>query len=324
MLKLSSYILIEGQQKWEFSSAHNISIVEDTDTLTDTCEIVLPKKISWVGTTNSDFTALPIRRGDKITIKLGYDNELKTRFIGYIRSIDAKTPITIKCEDSMFVLKLKKAQPKSWKKASLKEVLTHLLQGTGIDFQLIDSDIQLGSYRIVKPTICEELQELKEKYMLSSYFRMVGEKNVLYVGLKYPLDNRQKHIFRHGKNIISEDFEYKNKDDIKVKIEAESFYKNKKTSFEYGDKDGDIIKIRVDNLSEEDLKKYAEKVLENYKKEGFKGSFETFGTPKVSKCDMVQIFASDGNSGTYLVKKNEIEFGMNGYRQKIELGNAVQ
>lgn len=337
MLKLSSHITIEeaplsfaegqGVRLWEFSAVASCKILEDTDTLTDTCEIILPKKISWVGTTDSDFTALPIRRGDKITIQLGYDNQLKTRFIGYIRSIDAKTPITIKCEDSMFVLKLKKAQPMAWKKASLKEVLTHLLQGTDIDFQLIDNDIQLGSYRIVKPTISEELQELKEKYLLSSYFRMVGEKNVLYVGLKYPLDNRQKHIFRHGKNIISEDFEYKNKDDIKVKIEAESFYKNKKTSFEYGDLSSDgghIIKIRVDNLSEEELKKYAEKTLENYKKDGFKGSFETFGTPEVSKCDMVQIFASDGNSGTYFVKKNEIELGMNGYRQKIELGNAVQ
>ncbi len=325
MLKLSSYILIEGEQKWEFSSVHNVSIVEDTDTLTDTCELQLPKKTVWKGYKSAEGHLLPIKRGDKITVKLGYDGELVTRFVGFVRSVDVKVPITIKCEDGMFLLKLKKAEPKSWKNASLKDVLQHLLKDTDIDFQLIDNDIELGSYRIVKPFVSEELQELKEKYMLSSYFRMIDGKNVLYVGLKYPLDNRRKHIFRHGKNIVSEDLEYRNKDDIRVRVQAESFgAKHKKTTIEIGDKDGDLVKIRIDGLSEDELKKYAEQALENYKKDGFKGSFETFGTPEVSKCNMVEIHASDGNSGTYLVKKNEITFGLNGYRQRIELANSVQ
>lgn len=325
MLKLSSYILIEGEQKWEFSAVHNVSIVEDTDTLTDTCELQLPKKAVWKGYKSVEGRPLPIKRGDKITVKLGYDGELVTRFVGYVRSVDVKVPITIKCEDGMFLLKLKKAEPKSWKNASLKDVLQHLLKDTDIDFQLIDEDIELGSYRIVKPFVSEELQELKEKYMLSSYFRMIDDKNVLYVGLKYPFDNRKKHVFRHGKNIITEDLEYRNKDDIRVRVQAESFgAKHKKTTIEIGDKDGDLVKIRIDGLSEDELKKYAEQALENYKKDGFKGSFETFGTPEVSKCDMVEIHASDGNNGTYLVKKNEITFGLNGYRQRIELANSVQ
>lgn len=325
MLRLSSYILIEGEQKWEFSSVHNVSIVEDTDTLTDTCELQLPKKTVWKGYKSAEGRPLPIKRGDKITVKLGYDDELVTRFVGFVRSVDVKVPITIKCEDGMFLLKLKKAEPKSWKKASLKDVLQHLLKDTDIEFQLIDNDIELGSYRIVKPFVSEELQELREKYMLSSYFRMIDGKNVLYVGLKYPLDNRKKHVFRHGKNIISEDLEYRNKDDIRVRVQAESFgAKHKKTTIEIGDKDGDLVKIRIDGLSEEELKKYAERVLENYKKDGFKGSFETFGVPEVSKCDMVEVHASDGNNGTYLVKKNEITFGLGGYRQRIELANSVQ
>ncbi|WP_240665158.1 hypothetical protein [Flavobacterium columnare] len=71
------------------------------------------------------------------------------------------------------------------------------------------------------------------------------------------------------------------------------------------------------------MKKYAENTLDKYKQTGFKGSFEAFGEPIVSKCDMVEVHASDGNSGTYLIKKNEINFGMNGYRQKIELGQPL-
>lgn len=331
MLKLVSKITIEGEQTWEFSEVADCKIVEDTTTLTDTCEMQLPKNIKWQNAVLKNGKP-PIKRGDKITIQLGYDDDLKTRFSGFIRSVDAKTPITIKCEDGMFLLKTKKLKPKAFKEAMLKDILTYLLDGTNIQFKLIDDNIKVGNWRITKPTIAEELQELKEKQMLSSYFRLSSPnpsqggavESVLYVGLTYPADNRNKLVFKHSKNIISEDFEYRDKDDIRVRVEAQSFTaKHKKITYEYGDKDGDVIKIRIDGLSEEELKKYALQALERYKESGFKGSFETFGVPEVSKVDMVEIHASDGNSGTYLVKRNEISFGTNGYRQRIELAHSV-
>lgn len=323
MLKLSSHIIIEGDKKWDLTALNECTIIEDTGTLTDTCELVLPKNITWQESTRKDGKP-PVKRGDKITVQLGYDDELKVRFSGFVRSVDAKTPVTIKCEDGMFILKSQKAEPKAFKNASLKEVITHLLKGTNIEFKLVDDNIKVGNWRITKANVSEELQELKEKMMLSSYFRMIEGKSILYIGLAYPLDNRKKAVFKHGKNIINENFEYRDKEDIRVRVEAQSFdAKHKKITYEYGDKDGELIKIRIDGLSKEELKKYAMQALERYKRSGFKGSFETFGIPEVSKCDMLEIHASDGNSGTYLVKKNEIKFGQSGYRQTIELGNAV-
>nr|DAJ29979.1 MAG TPA: tail protein [Caudoviricetes sp.] len=325
MLKLSSKITIEGAQVWEFTAVSEVEITQDVDSLTDTCQVHIPRKVQWVVSRDGHtVTQPPIKRGDRITVCLGYDGVLSTRFVGYIRSVCTKVPVVLKCEDAMYLLKTQKAVPKGWRNASLKEVLEHLLQGTGIAVELMDKDLDLGAYRIVKPTVSEELQELKEKYMLSSYFRFVGDNNVLYVGLKYPTDHRTKHIFKWGKNIIDEDLEYRNKDDIRARVQAESFGAgHKKTTIEVGDKDGDLIKIRIDGLSEEELKKYAEKTLERYKQDGFKGSFDTFGMPEVNKCDMVDITAEDGNQGTYLVKKNEISFGTSGYRQKIELGPRI-
>ena len=332
MLKLCSEITIEetsalsegaGRRIWKFTAVANCKITEDISTLTDTCEIQLPKKIKWQEAITENGKP-PIKRGDKITVKLGYDEELKTRFTGFIRSVDAKTPITLKCEDGMFILKSHKVKPKAFKNASLQEIVAYLLDGTGIKFQLMDKDIKVGNWRLTKTHASEELQELKEKQMLSSYFRRIGEENILYIGLAYPLDNRKKIKIMHGKNLISENFEYRDKEDIRVRCEAQSFNaKNKKVVYEYGDKDGDLIKIRIDGLTADELKKYAIQAVERYKKSGFKGSFETFGQPEVSKCDMVDIHASDGNSGVYLIKKNEITFGTNGYRQKIELGQAL-
>ena len=324
MLRLVSRITIEtGSIRWQFNSVAECNIVEDMESLTDTCELKLPRNIRWQGYI-SEKGMPPIKRGDRITVELGYDDDLKVRFAGYVRSVDAKVPITIKCEDGMFLLKTLKAEPKSFKNATLKEIVEHLLKGTNISYKLIDDNIQVGTWRITQPNVSQELQELKDKVMLSSYFRLIDGESVLYIGLAYPIDNREKHLFKSGKNIISEDFTYRDKDDIRVRVEAQSFNaKHKKLTYEYGDKDGEVIKLRIDGLTEEELKKYAMQALERYKQSGFKGSFETFGVPEVSKCDMVEIHASDGNSGTYLVKKNEISFGTNGYRQKIELGNAL-
>lgn len=323
MLKLCSEITIEGDKTWLFNAVADCNIVEDVSTLTDTCEIQLPKKIKWQEAVAKNGKP-PIKRGDKITIKLGYDGDLQTRFTGFIRSVDAKVPITIKCEDGMFVLKSHKVKPKAFKNASLHEIMSYLLEGTSIQFQLMDKNIKVGNWRLTKTHASEELQELKEKMMLSSYFRRINGESILYIGLAYPLDNRKKVKFMHGKNIIDENFEYRDKEDIRVRCEAQSFNaKNKKVTYEYGDKDGDVIKIRMDGLTENELKKYAIQAVERYKQSGFKGSFETFGQPEVSKCDMVEIHASDGNSGVYLVKKLEIEFGTNGYRQKIELGQPL-
>lgn len=323
MLKLTSDIEIVGDKTWRFSAVHNCTIVEDTETLTDTCELELPKNIKWEGYT-SENNHPPIKRGDKVIVKIGYDEELETRFVGYVRSVDAHTPVRIKCEDQMFLLKQTKLIPRSFKKATLQEVITYLLAETGIEFELIDKNIQIGKYRIVKSTVAEELQELRERYFLSSYFRNINNKTVLYVGLKFPLDNRKKVVFTHGKNIISESLEYRRKEDIQVRVEAVSFgKKHKKTTIEVGDKNGDVIKVRIDGLTEPELEKYAMQALERYKQSGLKGSFETFGVPEVRKCDMVDLAISDGSTGVNLVKRNEITFGVNGYRQNITLDQSI-
>ncbi len=282
MLRLSSEITIEGEKTWVFKFLAGCNVVQDTGTLTDTCTLELPKKIKWEGFIVKN-GKLPIKRGDRITIKLGYDNDLTFKFSGFIRTVDAKNPVKIHCEDGMFLLKTHKAPSKSYKNAMLKDVITDMLEGTNIDFQLIDDDIKLGKYRITQPTVAQALQELKERHMLQAYFRTINDKSILYVGLAYPFDNRKKEKFVHGKNIINEDFEYRDKEEIRAKVEATSFgAKHKKTYLEVGDKDGDVIKIRIDGLTELELKKYAENTLDKYKQTGFKGTFEAFGEPIVA------------------------------------------
>jgi len=328
MLKLCSKITITqvaGEKlSWEFDSLVNCTIVSDVSNLTDTCEIELPKKVRWQ--INEDtYSGLPIKRGDKISIQLGYDDELKLRFSGIIKNIDTKNPVKLTCEDDMFQLKQQKPVEKGFKSALLKEVMDHIMKDTGINFQLVDDTLKIGDYRVSKSTISEELQEIKEKCKLNIYFRKINGENILYAGLKYPLDNRSKVRFASGKTIITESFEYRDRSNVKAKVVAVSFNKkHKEVRVELGDKDGkDIIKLRIDGLEEEDLTKYAQQSLDTYKEDGLKGSFEAFGEPLVNPCDMIEIYPTDGPAGTYLIKKNEVKFGISGYRQKIELGPQI-
>lgn len=321
MLKLVSEITIEGSKTWKFNALNNCNIVEDTTTLTDTCELLLPKKTIWEGSENFK---LPIKRGDKITVKLGYDGILKTRFVGFIRTIDAKTPMKITCEDGMFLLKTVEVKKKGYAKVTLKQLITDLLDGTGIQFQLIDEDIVLGPYRITKNTVAEELNEIKSEFGLRAYFRTVAGVSKLYVGFTYPFDGRNRENFIYGKNIISEDFVYRIAEDVKIKVKAISIdAKNKRIELTTGDKDGELFTVYKYNVGNDELKRFADSELIRFKTTGFKGSFETFGEPFVNKCDIAYIEASDNNKGSFLIKKLEVNFGMSGYRQKIEIGQPL-
>lgn len=319
MLQLVSEITIA---KWRFTAVSNCQITEDINTLTDVMEIELPKNTQWEGEVMNPFKTPPIKRGDKIHVKLGYDGVLKTRFIGYVRTVDVKKTIKVSCDDAMFLLKTAKAPKKAYKTVTLKTLINDLLEGTGIDYEC--EDITLGSYRTNRATVSEVLEDLK-KNMIRTYFRYHNDKTVLYAGIGYPFTNRKEAIFKHGKNIISEDLQYRRSEDSKIKIKATSVdnVTNKIINVEVGDADGEVQELKYANVSKSQLEKFAQLALKNLKYTGIKGSFETFGEPFVNKCDIVNITASDGNSGRYLIQKNEVTFGTNGYRQKIELGQPL-
>jgi hypothetical protein len=321
MLRLCSKIEIEGDKRWEFTAVASCAITGDTASLTDTCVIELPKKMLWDGQPVGAGDNPPIKRGDKINVYLGYDDELKLRFSGYIRRVSATIPVKLECEDGMFMLKLQSAKKKGFKEISLDKLINTLLEGTDVKYVLIDKDIKLGPYRITRDTVAEELAELQRTTGLMAYFRNIENEPTLYVGFTYPLDGRRKENFIHGKNIIDNELEYRREEDIKLKVKAISIQPdNKRIEVEVGDKDGEMRTVYKYNLKEADLKVYATAELERFKYSGYQGNFETFGEPAVNKTDIAHVEGEDGNKGDYLIKKVEINFGTGGYRQKIELG----
>ncbi len=94
MFRLTAKIEIRSAKTWVFDKVASVEITRDIETLTDTCVLQLPKKVKWQGE-----STLPIKRGDEVTVWLGYDGDLQFAFRGFITTLGLKTPTTITCEE---------------------------------------------------------------------------------------------------------------------------------------------------------------------------------------------------------------------------------
>lgn len=318
MFRLSTKIEIKGSKTWTFDKIAAVEITRDSETITDTCIIELPRKIKWEGA-----GSCPLKRGDEITIWLGYDDDLHLAFRGFITVVGLKTPIKITCEDYMFTLKAKAAVKKAYTSATLTQILKD--QDLGDMTFKVQGEQSIGQYRVTANTVSELLSHLKDNG-IRSFVRLENGNPVLYCGVLFDKDSGYKQVFATGVNIIDDSqLKNQNKDDVLLKVRAISLApdNSKKCRVEVGDADGEVRTIHAYNKSKEELKKWAEQELERLKRDGLVGSFTTFGAEIVDKLDNVAIKIDGEKKGIYQVTKNVIKFGTGGFRQEISIGGRV-
>ncbi|MGQ0737667.1 MAG: hypothetical protein ACT4OJ_01280 [Bacteroidota bacterium] len=311
--------------EYEFAYCVDVEIDNSRDSLTDTCKITLPRKFEW----NMKNIALgddPIlKRKDKVIVKAGYDGLLLTEFIGYVKDIKSGVPVTIECEDSMFLLKQSGAEvTKSYRSVTLHQLLTDILPA-GIEFKA--PGIVLGPYRISKVTPAKVLEDLKSRFNIYSYFRLIDEKPVLYSGLAYWSEKRVMEDFQFGYNIIDHsDLVYKREEDVRLRVKAIGIMPdNTRKEIEVGDRDGETRTVHYYNVDLKTLKLRADQDLARFKYTGYYGSFLTFGVPSVQKGDIANLTGNQYNpDGRYLVKRVIKQIGVTrGFKQTIEPESIV-
>lgn len=274
---------------------------------------------------------------------------IKVVFDGYITKIRNKTPIELVCEDSMYAFKQSKVTDKEYTgslEAMLKDIIS---QSTFPDAKNIVVKIDnythnLGKFIVQNVTIAQILDELRKNYHLESFIRKTynDDNTIKSIELRcgiiryYPEDV-VSHQFHFQKTIINDNLEYTRADDIRIGIKAYSINKVelsstnssgknklKKTRLEttVGDPDGELRTLYFTEIgSTAELKKQALKKLPFLKYEGFRGSFTTFGLPKVKHGDEVQLIDNvlPERNGTYLVKEVRESNSNSGQRQTITL-----
>jgi hypothetical protein len=378
MLRLICQITITQKTKTEqfpvrnktfiFKFVNNIEIESSWLQLTDTCSIILPKKVKvfdeFGGSVNlvgqsilGDSGKNPIMlRGDAIKVELGYIyptatnpevTVLATRFEGFISRINPRIPIEISCEDRMYQLKQIKTPNKVYSNIvySVQDMIQEMLlqQPETKDISLITGN-SLGEkietnindeFRTQDDTIASVLERLRKEAHLYSYFR---GNELRCSGIVYYPSDREIRRFSFQRNIISDQLEYRRQDDIKMGAVVYSLNKvdiangvnkdgSKKTKRKrletfVGEKDGELRTLYFwDIKTEKELKVLGERELRKYYYTGYFGKFTTFGYPFVKHGDEVVITDAilPERNGSYLVKSVKTTFGMNGFRQEIEL-----
>lgn len=309
-----TFIPKEGKSFYIYK-INNVEIEKSWKMLTDTAEITLPRN-------TNDFDKLNVKevfkRETQVIVKLGYDGVLIEEFRGYISQVSADFPIKIKLEDEM--RRLKKIPVNfSAKNVGLKELIQKYVKDYPID---IDADIQLGAVRFSKTTLGEVLEKLQKDMSIYSFIR--NEK--LTIAKPYS-DVEVTHLFDLERNCVDNSLNYLSKEDRLIKIIGKSIFgKGKKLEFEFGDNDAtDKINWTFTHREKKQLEVAVKKMYNDRKKDGFDGSFTTFGLDSLKHGEKVILTSTlyPDREGVYYIDRVQKSFGKNGYRQTPELGQRA-
>lgn len=281
--------------------------------------LTIPRNVSFFNKHNVKDV---FRKGDEISISLGYDGNLIEEFKGYVSEVSAGIPIVIKFEDEMS--KVRKLPVNfSSSNITLDKLLKTIIPGYEIDAV---ERVELGAVRLSKTQVGPVLEKLESEWGLHTYMR--GK--TVVCGKYYSDDSSIKPFnFHLEKNIVSNSLEYKNKEDVSLKIKVVSTLRNG-TKIEVdniGDPDGNERQLTFYNIeSKQDLKNKGLAEYEKYKVDRFEGSFTAFGIPSVRHGLKVNLKSSlyGDRSGMYYIEKVAKKFGDGGYRQEITLGDKVK
>lgn len=321
MFVLCSKILAGDKQ---FGGVNSVVVKRSVDTIGATAVIKVPVSsvLKQKDATTYTETAKAIKIGDKVTIELGYNDALKTEFVGYVRGFNYKTPLEIECEDEFYQCRARSIKHSG--KTTLKALLEKCGLQIGYAETLTIADFPVPDARTGIATVSSVLSRLKTKYLLSIFFDLEGK--VYACRPSSIVGDTVKYRFRY--NTINEDnLQYHRKEDVKIKIKAVCFKKDG-TEIEVtaGDKNGSEKTLQFyDVESKTELEMLAAAELERHCYDGYSGKIETFLQPYAAPCMIAQITdpVYSERNGDYLIDAVETTFSTAGARRSVEIGLKI-
>ena len=286
--------------------------------LTSRGSVTLPRNVKFFEKNN---VKTVFQVGDEIKIYLGYNEDLKLEFSGYVSKVSADIPIVIEFEDEMY--KVRKLPVNfSSPDITLDKLIRKIVPGYELD---VLDQVAMGSVRLAKTQVGAVLDKIQKDWGLYSYMR----DKTLVVGKYYERASEMDVIkLNLERECVSTALNYQRKEDVKINIKAVSTLKNgEKISIEgIGDPDGNERQLTFFNIMEvAELERIARLEYEKYKVDKFEGSFTTFGIPLIKhgmKCELSSNLYPD-RTGVYYVEGVTKSFNSSGFRQDVQLGEKV-
>jgi len=334
MKRLISRITIGN---FQFNYTTKIEINKSFDNMTDTAIIVMPNKFLNDNKTITVGTNNVFNRNDPVKIELGYFPNISTEFEGFISKIMPDSPLKIECQDRMYLLKQKNIPSKSFASTTVGEVVKFVAQGEKIEFD--DENAHIGAFEIDNNAFVNAVKVF-EVLRKQFGFKIFYKGDVLQVRILPSILSQGGDVAELGfqKHVIGSNLNYIKEEDVDLVIKAESILENNTRIVLYGSKENGTVRVtkvvqnaaqtkplKVYNFTEAQLEAEIIRRIDEFIYEGYEGALTTFGEPRFDPEDKVTLFDNKNleREGTYLIKSVTKTFGIDGYRQIVELKNKV-
>lgn len=325
MFVMTHEIKIDGKKIPLITS---VSVKMDVGQLANTATIELPatafkRRLAQVA---------DIRRGQKVEIRLGYDDKNELEFDGYVdRRTDKDGGMVVECEDAMFLFRQTAMKNAEYANPSVKSLLNIVAKEVGGGIK-IDSKVSYNYEKFVfqNATAFDVLKKIQEETKAHIY---LSTDNVLHIEPQYieTASNTVKYSFqvnicRDGLNLTWKDT---TENPLLVEVEGVGKVNGKATKVivTSGKAGGDRIKEKIRGIVDKNtLQSIADDMLASRNYIGFEGSFEGWLRPFVTCGDFVELTDDEDASrnGKYYVTSVETSFSSGGGKRTINLGHKVR
>lgn len=274
--------------KSQLGVVEEIDIVASVNNLTDIATLTLPatvmnKPINFKG---------KIKRGTEISIKLGYDEDLKPEFIGFIRDIKVNdSNLQIVCEDALFLFR-KGVANKEYKETNVSGIAQDIIKQIDPSYSLnCDYNITYEKFTVYDATGFDVLKKLQTETKANIYFD--NENKVLHIHKPY-VEIGNKVYYSLQKNVENSSLEYQSNIDKKTEVIVESTNtKGKTLKISEGVTGGDKITFKVGPMTEQSMREIAKASLRTENAARYKGTFDTWLYPRIQPTDSHRIKDED-------------------------------
>ncbi|MFC5408004.1 hypothetical protein ACFPMF_01695 [Larkinella bovis] len=304
----------------------SVTVESSVDALVDTCTITLPGMIRNKAYQIED----KIKRGDKVAVKLGYDGNLSTEFVGYLRAIYPNTPMKLEFEDAIFLTR-KDIKDKTFAKTNVVEILQYVVDelnkqlSPNQQFKVVTDmkGLQFDKFTILRANGFQVLDKLKQETGLAIY----AKENELHCHLKYT-EKTGSVTYDFTRNLEeSSDLQYVKKEDTKVLVKVIGrTKKGANIEVEVGEKGGDVRTFQRPTISDKaSLETIAKEELKHLSYDGYKGSVKGWLLPICATGYTAKVIDPDykEREGSYYVNAVKTEFSASGGRRTVTLGVKV-
>lgn len=306
-------------KKYQLNLFSEVIISTSVENLVDTATIKLPETVLNSVLNLED----KLDRGTLATIKFGYDNQNETEFIGYITDITNKDgSLVINCEDALFVFR-KSVPDKQFKPAKVEDVLNYLINQVDNSFKLVmdaDFGITYEKFVIYQAEAFDVLKKIQEELKANIYFDTANK--TLHFHAPYK-EEQGKVIYDMAKNVEKSALEYKKSTSAKLQITIQSTDATGKIKeIKVGQEGGSSETVKVGSMSEEDMQKLGESMLQGKTSDRYEGSITTWLIPPVSPTFRAELRDDDykDRNGFYYVTGVETSFSSAGGSRNVKLG----